>query len=106
MIAGLRPEAFSTAGAASVTVEVAAVENLGTESHVCSASTPQPVGVATHRVVDESGPAFVARDVDGLHRPARARRQVRGQASTLIASDRRPERLYLFDADTGITLLA
>jgi multiple sugar transport system ATP-binding protein len=105
VIAGLRPEAFSTAGSGvQVTVDAAAVENLGTESHVFFGVDAPPVGVATHRVVDDSGPAIV----EGTSTVFIARlgpdTEVQPGSTLTLCVD--PERLYLFDADTGVTLLA
>ena len=105
VIAGLRPEAFSTSGSGvQVTVDAAVVENLGTESHVFFGVDAPPVGVATHRVVDDSGPAIV----EGTSTVFIARlgpdAEVQPGSALTLSVD--PERLYLFDADTGSSLLA
>jgi len=103
VVVGLRPEAFSTSGAEpTVSVDVAAVENLGTESHAFFGVDAPQVGVATHRVADdapsmvERGSVFVARlTADDVVTP--------GQPLVLSVDTRR---MYLFDADTGTTLLS
>jgi multiple sugar transport system ATP-binding protein len=103
-IAGLRPEAFSTTGAGvQVTIDAAAVENLGTESHVFFGVDAPPVGVATHRVVDDSGPAIV----EGTSTVfiARLGPDAEVQPGSKLSLSVDPERLYLFDAQTGISLL-
>jgi multiple sugar transport system ATP-binding protein len=101
VIVGLRPEAFSTSGARPVEVRAAAVENLGTETHVFFGVDATPVGVATHRIAEEeqplgatAGTVFVARlgaDVD----------VAAGQSVTLAAD---ASRMYLFDTVTGKSL--
>jgi len=103
VIVGLRPEAFGSSGdGPSVVVDVAAVENLGTESHVFFGVDAPPLAVATHRVSDdvpsivEQGSVFVARlQADDVVLP--------GQPLNLTVD---PHRMYLFDADTGIALLS
>ncbi|MEO8106076.1 MAG: sn-glycerol-3-phosphate ABC transporter ATP-binding protein UgpC [Actinomycetes bacterium] len=101
-IVGLRPEAFSVGGTGpTFEIDVAAVENLGTESHVFFGVDASPVAVSTHRadedppsIVDE-GSVFVARLT----------------TDDVVTTDQRlalqvdPRRIYLFDAETGITLL-
>ena len=102
-IVGLRPEAFTASGSGpSIEIDVAAVENLGTESHVFFGVDAPPVEVASHRSDDdapsmvEAGSVFVAKlttdDVVSA-----------GQRLSLQVDLRR---VYLFDADTGITLLS
>jgi multiple sugar transport system ATP-binding protein len=107
VIAGLRPEAFSAdgdiGGHASVDVQVAAIENLGTESHVFFGVDVPPVGVATHQavedapaIVEDASTVFIARlDPDTDVEPG-------SRLSLSVNADR----LYLFDADTGESLLA
>ena len=103
VVVGLRPEAFNTSAAdPTVSIDVAAVENLGTESHVFFGVDAPPVGVATHRVSDdapsivEHGSVFVARlTADDVVTP--------GQPLILSVDQRR---IYLFDADTGDTLIS
>ena len=99
VIVGLRPEAFSPGGENPVDVEVAAVENLGTETHVFFGTDATPVGVARHRVADEqalagSGSVFVAKLGPDHDLTA-------GQSLALTAD---ASRLYLFDAATGDAL--
>ncbi|MCZ3388979.1 MAG: sn-glycerol-3-phosphate ABC transporter ATP-binding protein UgpC [Actinomycetia bacterium] len=102
-IVGLRPEAFNVGGAEhTVEVEVAAVENLGTESHIFFGVDAPPIGVATHHLAEDApsivdaGSVFIARlGPDEL--------VAVGQTLTLSVDTRK---VYLFDAATGETLLS
>jgi multiple sugar transport system ATP-binding protein len=93
----------SVGGHASVDVQVAAIENLGTESHVFFGVDVPPVGVATHQavedapaIVEDASTVFIARlDPDTDVEPG-------SRLSLSVDADR----LYLFDADTGESLLA
>ena len=100
VIVGLRPEAFTPAGAGAVEVDVAAVENLGTETHVFFGIDAAPVGVATHRIADDEQPLVENRSVfvaklgpDHDIEP--------GQTFALSVD---ASKLYLFDATTGDAL--
>jgi multiple sugar transport system ATP-binding protein len=103
VIAGLRPEAFSADGAGSVQVEVevAAVENLGTESHVFFGVDVPPVGVATHQVVEDA-PSIV----EGTSTVfiARLGPDADVEPGSTVSMTVDADRLYLFDADTGDAL--
>ncbi|MCZ3386166.1 MAG: sn-glycerol-3-phosphate ABC transporter ATP-binding protein UgpC [Actinomycetia bacterium] len=98
VIVGLRPEAFSIDGVGpSFDIEVAAVENLGTESHIFFGVNAPPVSVAAHRVAEDApsivdaNSVFVARlRPDDLVTP--------GERLTLSVD---PRKIHLFDADTG-----
>jgi multiple sugar transport system ATP-binding protein len=103
VVAGLRPEAFSTSGdGPTVVVDVAATENLGTESHIFFGVDSPPVGVATHHIADDvpsivdEGSVFVAR--------LQADHVVTAGQPLILTVD--PRRMYLFDADTGVALMA
>ncbi len=103
VVVGLRPEAFGTSGdGPTFVVDVAAVENLGTESHAFFGVDAPPLGLATHRVTDdapsivEQGSVFVAR--------LQADDVVTSGQPLILTVD--PQRMYLFDADTGIALLS
>jgi multiple sugar transport system ATP-binding protein len=103
VVVGLRPEAFGIAtGTPSVEVEVAAVENLGTESHVFFGVDAQPLGVATHMVTDDA-PAIVSEESVFIARLGPDEVVAPGHSLTLSVDTRK---LYLFDADSGVTLLA
>jgi multiple sugar transport system ATP-binding protein len=104
VVAGLRPEAFSAAEKADgIEVQVAAVEHLGTESHVFFGVDAPPVGVAAHRLGDDAGPGIV----DGSATVFIARlgpdHDVRAGEPLSLAVD--ASKLYLFDATTGDALL-
>ena len=100
VVVGLRPEAFSLEGSAAVEVDVVAVENLGTETHVFFGIDAEPVGVATHRIADDERALVDDRTVFvaklGPDHEIEA-----GQTLTVSAE---PDRLYLFDAQTGEAL--
>jgi len=107
VIAGLRPEAFSaggTAGGDGVQVDmlVGAVENLGTESHVFFGVDVPPVGVATHQAVEDA-PAIVE-DVSTVF-IARLGPDTDVEPGSTLSLSVDADRLYLFDADTGDSLL-
>ena len=103
VIAGLRPEAFSASGSGvQVDVLVGAVENLGTESHVFFGVDVPPVGVATHQVVEDA-PAIVE-DASTVF-IARLDPDIDVEPGSTLSLSVDADRLYLFDADTGETLL-
>ena len=105
VIVGLRPEAFSTTPGSgpSVDVDVAAVENLGTESHVMFGVDAPPVGVTTHRVTDDSVPSIVEGDETVFVARLGPDHDVEAGQQLTLSVD--ASRMYLFDADTGETLL-
>jgi multiple sugar transport system ATP-binding protein len=103
VIVGLRPEAFSVNGSGpSFDVVVAAVENLGTESHIFFGVDAPPIGVATHRLTEDA-PSIVDANSIFIARLGPDEVVTTGQALTLSVDARR---IYLFDADTGATLLS
>jgi len=102
-IVGLRPEAFSVNGTGpSFDVEVAAVENLGTESHIFFGVDAPPIGVASHKL-DADAPSIVDANSVFIARLGPDELVSAGQALTLSVDARK---MYLFDADTGVTLLS
>jgi multiple sugar transport system ATP-binding protein len=103
VIVGLRPEAFSVHGSGpSFEVVVAAVENLGTESHIFFGVDAPPLGVASHRI-DDDAPSLVDASSVFIARLGPDELVTVGQAMTLSVDTRK---MYLFDADTGVTLLS
>ena len=103
VIVGLRPEAFSVHGSGpSFDVHVAAVENLGTESHIFFGVDAPPLGVATHQLAEDA-PSIVDANSVFIARLGPDELVSVGQALTLSVDARK---MYLFDADTGITLLS
>jgi multiple sugar transport system ATP-binding protein len=101
-IVGLRPEAFTVKGSGpSFDIEVAAVENLGTESHVFFGVDAPPIGVATHHLADDA-PSIVDASSVFIARLGPDEIITAGQALTLSVDARK---MYLFDADSGVTLL-
>jgi multiple sugar transport system ATP-binding protein len=102
VIVGLRPEAFSVNGGdPAFDVEVAAVENLGTESHVFFGVDAPPIGVATHQLTEDA-PSIVDANSVFIARLGPDELVTVGQTLTLSVDARK---IYLFDADTGVTLL-
>ncbi|HEX5016455.1 MAG TPA: sn-glycerol-3-phosphate ABC transporter ATP-binding protein UgpC [Actinomycetes bacterium] len=103
VIAGLRPEAFGTrTDGVQVQVDAAAVENLGDESHVFFGVDAPPVSVATHQALEET-PAIVE-DTSTVF-IARLGPDVDVQPGSTVSLSVDADRLYLFDAETGETLL-
>ncbi|MFL6180002.1 MAG: ABC transporter ATP-binding protein [Actinomycetes bacterium] len=100
VIVGLRPEAFSVSDSDSVNVEVAAVENLGTESHVFFGVDAAAVGVAAHKLVDDEQTIVADRTVF-IAKLSPDHDINTGQTLSLKAD---PNKLYLFDATTGDAL--
>ncbi|MFL6289080.1 MAG: ABC transporter ATP-binding protein, partial [Actinomycetes bacterium] len=100
VIVGLRPEAFSVSDSDSVNVEVAAVENLGTESHVFFGVDAAAVGVAAHKLVDDEQTIVADRTVF-IAKLSPDHDINTGQTLPLKAD---PNKLYLFDATTGDAL--
>jgi multiple sugar transport system ATP-binding protein len=101
VIAGLRPEAFSLGGPDAVTIEAAAVENLGTESHVFFGVDARPVGVASHKLVEDEQSLVADRTVFTAKLSSDHDLEA-GQALALTAD---PRKLYLFDATSGDALI-
>jgi multiple sugar transport system ATP-binding protein len=100
VVVGLRPEAISPGGASAVEVDVAAVENLGTETHVFFGIDAEPVGVPTHRIADDERSLVDDRSVF-VAKLGPDHEAVAGQTLTVSAD---ASRLYLFDAATGEAL--
>ena len=102
-IVGLRPEAFSVEnGGPSFAVEVAAVENLGTESHIFFGVDAPPIGVASHHL-DDDAPSIAAASSVFIARLGPDELVTAGQQLTLSVDARK---MYLFDADSGVNLLS
>jgi multiple sugar transport system ATP-binding protein len=103
VIVGLRPEAFRMAVSDhSIKVEVAALESLGTESHVFFGVDTPPVGVPTHRLGDDA-PAIVEHGSVFIARLGPDDAVEIGSTITLGIDS---HKLYLFDSETGLTLLS
>jgi ABC-type sugar transport system ATPase subunit len=100
VIVGLRPEAFSIGESHSVNVDVAAVENLGTESHVFFGIDAAAVGVAAHKLVDDEQSIVADRTVF-IAKLSPDHDINAGQTLALTAD---ANKLYLFDATTGDAL--
>jgi multiple sugar transport system ATP-binding protein len=102
-IVGLRPEAFSVEnGGPSFTVDIAAVENLGTESHIFFGVDAPSIGVAS-RHLDEDAPSIAAANSVFIARLGPDELVTAGQQLTLSVDARK---MYLFDADSGVSLLS
>jgi multiple sugar transport system ATP-binding protein len=101
VIVGLRPEAFAVGHEDSVTVDVATVENLGTESHVFFGVDAPPVGVASHKLVDDEQSIVGDRTVFVAKLPP----DHDIEAGQPLPLDADPRKLYLFDATSGDALV-
>jgi multiple sugar transport system ATP-binding protein len=102
VIVGLRPEAFAVAHPDGVEVDVAAVENLGTETHVFFGVDATPVGVTTHRLAEDEQSIVDDRSVF-VARLGPDEDITPGQSLRLAPNARK---LYLFDAESGVTLFS
>ena len=100
VIVGLRPESFYVGVSDSVNVDVAAVENLGTESHVFFGVDASPVGVAAHKLVDDEQSIVADRTVF-IAKLSPDHDINAGQRLALKAD---ANKVYLFDATTGDAL--
>ena len=104
---GIRPESFEDAAFADASlpqldVEVAVVEDLGSDAHVIFPVDAPRIEAEELRQTDDDE-ALIVGDGVGLHCPGRRRAPLPGSASR-SASSIDPAGFYWFDPDTGASL--
>ena len=108
VVLGIRPESFEDAAFArhdlpTLDVEVAVLEELGSDAHVFFPVDAPPVTPEVLEAEGEDDAQLVAVGRRVAERPRRPAHAARVGAS--LAPRRRPARFHFFDAETGASLL-